>query len=48
MTYGEKITSDERFNRTGLDLLVRMIYVEVEGESIRFKANYFLIICYIT
>ena len=33
MTYGEKITSDERFNRTGLDLLARMIYVEAEGES---------------
>lgn len=28
-----KITSDERFNRTGLDLLARMIYVEAEGES---------------
>ena len=32
MTYGEKITSDERFNRTGLDLLARMIYVEGESE----------------
>ena len=33
MTYGEKITLSEMYDRTGLDLLARMIYVEAEDQS---------------